>query len=433
MALTLVDSPYTWTLRGQKLLYRVSSTNVTQDGFKYGVSVTDVATGKVYTFFIDRSPSTNDLLFDLAPVVKMFNDESTPDLHTTPTDAPWSEPLGGSWKQFDIQFSEWWIVGGVLTDNEEYLNATRFTLNGYYQAYDGYKPSVDSAGTTQLALTSTTSRAWSDRQYDTHKWWNAPSAFGDIQTSVTYIPCMNSDYGLLYAPLKTSLAGNAEKIGIYMFAGNIPIGSAIFIPTGDEIIGVGVYPMNLNDSALSSSVKPASQPNWTHYQIRFINSTESGNRSMNYTFYDQEKTGQYDCRYNYVRLAWVNSRSGWDYANFIKKNEVTNEFDRKQYKKLLMNNFGTFDNWQRQLTDRETIVTQILTITSDWIQENEFVFLRSLFASNQVELIDTTAGKSLGYRKPVSIIDTSFVEKKERNGKLFNITIKLKYSQDYWT
>lgn len=431
MALSVVEQPYSWTLRGQRLLYRISSTNVTEDGFKYGVSVTDIATGKVYTFFVDRSPATNDLLFDLAPVVKMFNDESTPDLHTAPTDEIWSEPNGGSWKQFSIQFSEWWIIGGVLTDNETYLNRSIQVLNGYYQPSDGYKPSVDGAGMTQLAFTSPTSRAWSDRQWNTHHWWNAPSAFNAQTTSRTFIPCLGTDYGLLYAPLKTTLAGNAQRISINFFSGNMPIGSTAIIPTGGEVIGVGVYPMNLNDSALS--VSPALLPTWTHYMVTFTNTGGAGNKTMNYLFYDQEKSGQYDCRYDYVRIAWVNSRSGWDYANFIKKNEVSNDFERKQYKKLLINEYGTFNNWQRQLTDRETIVTQTLTITSDWIQENEYVFLRGLFASNQVEIIDTTSPKNLGYRKPVSIIDTSFLERKERNGKLYNITIKIKYSQDYWT
>lgn len=438
MALSIVDKPYDWTLRGQKLLYRIASTNTTQDGFKYGIAVTDVATGKIYQFFIDRSPSTSDLLFDLAPVVKMFNDESTPDLHTTGTDTPWSEPKGGSWKQFNLQFSEWWIVNGVLTDNEEYVQSTNYILNGYYQPSNGYKPNPNTGDVDiRLALTgviSSDSLAWSDRKYNTHTWWNIQGGLTNNSPNSTYIPCMNSDYGLLYAPLKTTLTGNAERIVVSLWSGGTPIGTDSFVPTGDEIIGVGVYPMNLNDSGLPSYVKPANNPTWTHYFVRFVSSLNTGNRSINYVFYDQEKTGQYDCRYNYVRLAWVNSRSGWDYFNFIKKNEVSNEFERKQYKRLLMNNVGTFDNWQRQLTDRETIVTQILTITSDWIQENEFVFLRNLFASNQVEILNTEIGsKSLGYRTPVSIIDTSFVEKKERNGKLYNITIKLKYSQDYWT
>jgi hypothetical protein len=434
MGLSIVEQPYEWTLRGQKLLYRISSTNVSQDGFKYGVSVTDIATGKVYTFFVDRSPSTNDLLFDLAPVVKMFNDESTPDLHTAPADNPWDEPLGGSWKSFTIQFSEWWLVGGVLEDNQEYLNVAAFILNGYYQPFDGYKPSVDGAGNTQLALGSNSSRTWSDRFPDTHTWFNSPIGL-PISKTRTYIPCFGTDYGLMYVPLKTTLAGNAGAMKIVMFttAGGAPATHEIPL-TGNEVIGCGVYPMNINDAgSFPNSVKPAMNPNWIYYAIIFSANVGGLPRTITYNFYNAEKYGQFDCRYDYVRLAWVSSRSGWDYANFIKKNEVSNEFERKQYKKLLTNKFGTFNNWQRQLTDRQTIVTQTLTITSDWIQENEFVFLRGLFASNQVELIDTTSDKSLGYRKPVSIIDTSFVEKKERNGKLYNITIKLKYSQDYWT
>ena len=78
---------------------------------------------------------------------------------------------------------------------------------------------------------------------------------------------------------------------------------------------------------------------------------------------------------------------------------------------------------------------QTLTIQSDWLQESEFLFLRSLFASNQVEMIDTTGITSgtLGNRTPVSIVDTSYLERRERNGKKYNLTIKIKYSQDYWT
>ena len=60
--------------------------------------------------------------------------------------------------------------------------------------------------------------------------------------------------------------------------------------------------------------------------------------------------------------------------------------------------------------------------------------MKNMFASNQVEIINTDgSSKSHGYRTPVSIIDTSFTQKKERNGKLFNIVVKIKYSQEYWT
>jgi len=34
---------------------------------------------------------------------------------------------------------------------------------------------------------------------------------------------------------------------------------------------------------------------------------------------------------------------------------------------------------------------------------------------------------------PASIEDTSFLERRERNGKLYNLQLRVKYSQDYWT
>jgi hypothetical protein len=434
MALSFVDTPYLWTLRGQRLLFRVSSTNTAQTGFKYGVIVT--ASSKQYEFFVDRSPATNDLLFDLASVVKLYNDESTPDMHTARADDPWSEPIGNSWDSYNVSISEWWQVNGVLTENVgSAINATRFLLNGYYQPKLGYKPSVDAGDTiTRLALNAPISRAWSDRFTDTHTWFNTVDNSNAANRS--YIPCLSTDYGLLYVPLKTSLDGNVSYMYIVFFNG---LGGAPatyeHLLTGTEVIGVGVYPMNINDAGtFPNSVKPQTYPTtWTHYIINFRETSGGQPRSMTYCFYNAQLYGQSDCRFEYVRLAWVNSRSGWDYFNFIKKNEITNEIERKQYKQLLLNNFGTFDNWQRQLTDRETMNTQTLTITSDWIQENEFVFLRSLLLSNQVDMLDTTGSKSLGYRTPVSIVDTSFTEKKERNGKLYNVTLKLKYSQDYWT
>jgi hypothetical protein len=34
---------------------------------------------------------------------------------------------------------------------------------------------------------------------------------------------------------------------------------------------------------------------------------------------------------------------------------------------------------------------------------------------------------------PVSLIDTSFIEQRGRNGKLVNVTLKFKITQNYWT
>lgn len=438
MALSVIDYPYTWTLRGQKLIFRISSDQFNQEGFRYGVKVTNMTTNKEYEFLVDTSPSTTDLIFDLSSVIKMYNDDSTIDMHKTPTQSAWEEPQGGSWNTYRIDFSEWWLVGGVMTQDEEtIIQFDQNVLNGYYQPSDGYKPDPNGVNfDTALTMESVEYRPFSDRVYDTHAWYNNQSGIAYDDIDKTMIPVYNTDYGVLFVPCQSVFSQGIRSVLIKMYNGSTLLGTHTqFISNTLQIMGIGVYPMNLNDSNLPRVVTPEFHAVWTHYTIDFINQTATNKGCLKHIFYNAELFGQLDCRYDRVRLAWVNSRSGWDYFNFIKKSEKNNDFERKQYKRLLSKYDGTFDSWQRQLTDRQNIVMQTLTITSDWLQENEFLFLRSLFASNQVEMIDTTgiASGTLGNRTPVSIVDTSYLERRERNGKKYNLTIKIKYSQDYWT
>ena len=444
MALTIVEQPYDWTLRGQKLVFRVSSDQFNQEGFRYGVKVKNMTTLKEYEFLVDTSPSTTDLIFDLSSVIKMYNDDSTIDMHKTPTQTAWEEPQGGSWNKYRVYFSEWWLVGGVMTIADE-LNPSGEEyafMNGYYQPSDGFKPDPNSADVldigTALTMESSFFRPYSDRFNDTHTWYNNQHTIPENYDTITMIPVYNTDYGVVFVPRSASLGKTIASTQIRIFNGSTILGQqGTNIASTANIVGLGVYPMNLNDSSLPAYMKPSSHAVWTHYEVSFKTATGGGasDGCLTHFFYNAELFGQLDCRYDRVRLAWVNSRSGWDYFNFIKKSEKSNDFERKQYKRLLSKYDGTFDSWQRQLTDRQNIVMQTLTITSDWLQENEFLFLRSLFASNQVEMIDTTGITSgtLGNRTPISIVDTSYLERKERNGKKYNLTIKIKYSQDYWT
>ena len=425
MALSVLDQPYAFTPRGQRLLFRVASTEYTNDGFKYGVKVVDETTFKEYEFFIDRSPATNDLLFDLSSVIKLRNEEINSQI--SPADVLWEETQ--AFNYYTIIVSEWWLIGGILTKNEATeIGIEQRVFNAYYQPSPGYKPDVENGSVSvRFSLKNNTSRAFSDRFWDTHTWLNGGQFNELLTTTKTFIPVLGSDAGvIMYSGTDTYLVNNIPtqvKMTFFPSSG-IPIFTTQAL-LGTPMEAFGCYPYNLELQA--TFPKPSSYPNWSRYYVQFIDGS-SNPRSMTYVFYNAELYGQYDCRYQNIRLGWVNSRGGWDYQNFIKKNEVTTEMERKQYKKLLWNDSGTFDASQRQLTDRETIVTKTMTITSDWIQENEFVFLQNLYHSNQVIML-TDDGQTI----PINILDNSFTQKKERNGKLFNITIKFKYSQDYWT
>jgi hypothetical protein len=149
-------------------------------------------------------------------------------------------------------------------------------------------------------------------------------------------------------------------------------------------------------------------------------------------FYNAHDYGQSDCNWDNIRLGWVNSRGGWDYFNFTKKSETTNEIERKQYRKVLFNGSPTiFSANDRSLLQRQNLAQQVITITSDYISEGEFQLLRSLLVSNQVTWLTEDAGKTV--EVPVNIEDTSFVEKKNRDGKQYNVTLRMRLSNPYWT
>ena len=431
MAITITKQPYAFSPRGQKLLFIASSDNSSQAQFKYGVSIVVTGLSQTMQFYISPDPN-GYFIFDLAAIAALRNEDETTDMHAIAFSDYIQEQNGKGKETYSITIEEWWNNAGTFTHNSSADEIVEVVLcNGVLQPSFGYKPNTNSSTIPfGYAMTSLTARAMSDRFHDTHNWWKASSfAIASVpEAQRTFIPCLSTDYGLLTVPTSTLITGNdVVKMTYSIFNSFGATYSYSKTISSADIIHVGIFPMNINADADILST-PANTNNWRYYQIMFQN-TANAAISMRYIFYNAELWGQTDCRNDNVRLAWVNSRGGWDYFNFIKKNEWTNNAERKQYRQVLYRNApNTFLPTDRQLIDRETIVRRTLQITSDWVQETEFEFLRNLFASKQVQIIQED-----GTQVPVSIADTSFVEKRERNGKLYNVTLNVTPSQDYWT
>jgi hypothetical protein len=67
-------------------------------------------------------------------------------------------------------------------------------------------------------------------------------------------------------------------------------------------------------------------------------------------------------------------------------------------------------------------------VTTDYITQQEFIYLRGLIVSNQVHLVNDD-----GSYVSVNIDDTSYVEKTTYDGKLYNLTLKVRMANEYWT
>ena len=429
MAITILSSPYLMTPRGQRLMFIASSDNSAQPQFKYGVKVTITSSGQVLQFFVSPDPE-GKLIFDLQSVVKLSNEDSATGWHSNPFTTYVSEPLGKGIDTYNVEIQEWWVIDAVLTENEAARTSENYDIfNASLQPSMGYLPNVDSTDQSySFALGTTTAQVLTDRTIDTHRWWKSDSFPASVSVN-SYIPSFDTDYGVLsFTPTDLYTLNSPPYSVTYTIFNSTGVPSSKILSTTETsgILHIGCYPANISaDGSITQT--PANTPNWRYYTI-IIKDSGNNPSAIRYCFYNSAVWGQHDCRYDMVRLGWVNSRGGWDYFNFIKKNEYTSGIERKQFRRVLYrNSTDVFAPADRQLTDRENIVTRNLTITSDWVQEEEYVFLKNLLFSNQVQIINAD-----GTQTPVSIGDSTFTEKRERNGKLYNVTLTVTQSQDYW-
>jgi hypothetical protein len=335
--------------------------------------------------------------------------------------------------------TEWWLVGGVLTENEgsEVTMEGRIVINGYYQVFDGYKPNPEiGVDDIKYVLQVSFNYAMSDRKFSTHSWYLAPTwgAGNPTAQNIVWIPSYETDYGTLSIPGNSTYMFNnlVDTVRINLVKANGTTLTETISLNGYDIEALPVYPANMNDWTGAWSIKPNENdnPGWRYYEV--FARTGGAQSSVKYRFYNAAYYGQKDCHNDVIRLGWVNSRGEWDYFNFIKKSEMNDEIDRKKYRKVLFNNTtSVFSKDDRGLYERRNLVQQVLTVTSDYIQEGEFLFLRSLLVSNQVVWLTERNGENIAL--PVNLDDTTYTERKTRDGKLYNLSLKVRMANEYWT
>ena len=418
MAITIIDEPLARTPVGQRLMIVASSTNVTEPGFRYKVSV--ILASGTSNFYIPPNP--NDvLIFDCASLLSVQNmtkNGSGLSVHALISGAGETSGI----QNVNYELREAWEVGGVLTDDPDTLGPLTSLFRawaGTFQASDGYKPNV-----SRFTLDGQTKRFLSDRAWDTHT-WNYGETFGfTAATNKVFIPCTESDWGVMNI---IEALGTADKLRFTIYSSNGTPTSAD-LTLSESVAPWPVYPANVNVN-VAGLPKPMDFPGWRCYTVQALDGSNNP-VSVLYVFYNATLWGNTDCRYDRIRLAWVGFGGSWEYQNFIKLNEITNAVERKTYRKVWGNYGSTFTatGMDAGLTSVKTVVDQTLLATSDWLEENEFLFLRGLFVSNQVHWVQDD-----GTFYPVIVEDNNYTEKKARNGKLVNQSIRVKLANQLWT
>jgi hypothetical protein len=408
MAITIEDQPYEYTPVGQRLMIVCRSTNVTNAGFRF---VFDFG-----SFQVNVQPNAqNKGMLDLAPIFResLQHDAS---LLTTSADTE-----NTSVAFISCTIKEGWLVDGVFTVSGSGMADIDdvYAFLAEYQVSDGYKPNPN----TRYALDGITKYLMSERNVDTHKWSEA--AARGLSNDYVYIPTRVADYGLLYAPSETLLLADND-FDIVVFSSyddsDVLIDTQFLALASDTSIVnvIGAFYANVDANAIVDLTDAKYYTIQFGKEIAFPVYTPA---SRVYCFYIVPD----DCRFDNVRLGWTNTCGGTDYFNFTKKSELSFNYDRKQYQKVVgsynASSFG-FNTYDRGATDRYVTTTKGLQINSDWVSVGEFNLLQTLCRSNDVFIINDDSSLT-----PVLVDTQNFVIKDERYSKLYNVTLNLKYSQ----
>jgi hypothetical protein len=419
----------------------MSSDNVAEDGFKYIFNVVDMATGNEYKFYVSPNAALNGVfnaktIFNqLTPTPMVYN---TTDVLMHISDSLLSKQLNVN--SFYIQCFEGWNIGGVFTEDE--TDAVEYQLMVVYGSGKQNFIVMGTNDTKPLALC---------QAYDNTLGFNAET----VATAIN-LPASLQSETINWQKISRSNVSGQEDSAYRILSWIADDGSFVNTNYPYFIIDNFLFELYNELGTIETSVSiPFKLDNASlfHLPTGLKNLVEGGyidETTADNTAYwtivgvdedDNEVTAKYgywiesDCKYNPVHLYWLNQLGGWDSFSFIKKNERSIEVDKKRYKQYLGDyNNATTENpfstqaYSRSLTEREPIVKTFLNLTSDWLTESEFRYLRDLFRSKSVWMVDdNTDGYSV---VPVVVEDNNYLMRRERNSHKYNQNIRLQIANE---
>jgi hypothetical protein len=422
--------------------FTMTSSEYAQPGFKYIVLITDNNTSTDYKFYISQN-AVNSGVFNAKTIFNQLVQNSIVFDGSDDVVLQTSTPMlttKNNVNTFTIELYEGYEVGGIFTEDDTV--AVTYSLMCIYgsgkqnfimmgtndtrplalcQNYDDeigfnketlahrlHLPSLlQSEAINWRYISRTDVMEETDSAYDIHAW---------VADDNTYI---NSNYP--YNSIDHFTFDLYDYNQTLLFSFDIPMtfdaGSLLFIPTGLKNLVNGGY---VDDTTADDTA---------FYVYAGYNSSDE-QVTTKYGYYISE-----DCKYNPVHVYWLNQMGGWDSYSFIKKNERSIEVERKRYRSYQgdFNNATSTDpyatkNYTRELTEREPIVNTFINLTSDWLTESEFKYMKDLFMSKSVWIVDDNVD---GYSiVPVVVEDNGFLMKRERNYKKYNQNLRLQMASN---
>ena len=447
MAITIDQEPDAHSAISTPLIVTASSTNSSNDGFKWFIELT--VASSVTTYYISSNPN-GYLVYDVAPSVRQYmrnnvahlpESDTTGSVHSILRDGLISIAENQSYyktsgfQSITIKLIEGWDIAGVFTIND----ASEISLSKYVYNFldftirNGFQPSL----LAQIGHEDgDQSRLMSDRLPSTY-YWQFARLVELNQSNTIYVPTRESDWGVWdvrgYYDVDNILNPRKVRISILPNSG-APMQVTYSLDNEEGWSHLPIYPANLNASSLAGILKPSDYPNWKAVYFQILNEDDE-QVSMTYVMFnvDRAQTGLCTCHdYQVVRLAWVGRRGGWEYYNFTMLSETEYQPEQKTAKKVVGNygevasgtdfTFNTFDE-SEFVTYKK--IDKFITASTEKLQQGEWEFLKGLILSKQVHWVHDD-----GTHTPVIIQDTNFRVKNPQAKTLEPLQVRFKIAQD---
>ena len=139
--------------------------------------------------------------------------------------------------------------------------------------------------------------------------------------------------------------------------------------------------------------------------------------------------------YEEYRLHFKNKWGGFDSFTFTKASQTNVGITRNVYERPT-GNFKSITSYTYNKTDRfqtnfYTGYKHTIRLNSDWITEDQSLWLEELLTSPEVYLYDSRMSlrtENIHGLVPVNIVDTNYTQRKHVTDRLFNISIEIQYT-----
>jgi hypothetical protein len=388
MAITIEQTPDTFSPVYNPIIFVVSSDNTSESNFSY-----------IFDLYYDgtlqtrhRMPANPSNGLGKIDVRRILESQITHDIEVSTSG--WAQNTN-SYKKFYIKFGEEYDVSGVTTvDADLETSADFYAYNSVFE----YLDFIDyTSGNYLLAATSDKFLTNSPDQY-----------FNTGNRAWLYL--INND------PTTVSKARfkKYNSSGTLLDTQDVNNSSYNTNTDSNRFLRIGVGPWNV-----SQTINGTWLDNASYYTVEVLNGSNTRISEIK-TFYIQDT-----CKYTPIRLHWLNKLGGFDSFNFSLINRKSSTIEKSFYNKPAGSFSGSsfsFSKSDRSQNALNITYEDSVLINSDWLTDQEAIWLKELVTSPVVfqELNSVLI--------PVTIQDTKYEEKERISSSLFNLQITFNYS-----